>query len=196
MLSATVVLAACGGGGSNGSASVSTVAIASTTPANGVDPNAPEVVEPGDIPDDQVFVTFPSADGTYSVDVPEGWARTEDGGVITFTDNYNSVTIETVPADTAPTVDSVTQTGLARRVGGPVVPAPRCPPVTSKAGEGILATYEIGSAPNAVTGRKALLAAERYEFFHAGRRRAHVVGRQGCRQRRPVAIVSDSLVWT
>ena len=32
----------------------------------------------GDIPDNQVFVTFTSPTGGYQLQVPEGWARTDD----------------------------------------------------------------------------------------------------------------------
>ena len=87
----------------------------STTPAGAVDPNAPEVVEPGDIPDNQVFIPFAHADGIYTVKVPEGWARTEAGGVVTFTDNYNSIALQSSAAATAPTVDTVSASGLVRR---------------------------------------------------------------------------------
>ena len=39
---------------------------------------APEVSPAGDIPDTQAFVKYRSAAGGYELDVPEGWARTED----------------------------------------------------------------------------------------------------------------------
>src|SRR5690349_21761372 len=85
-----------------------------TSPSSGaVDPNAPEVVEPGDIPDNQVFVTYTAPDRTFAVDIPEGWARSGSGKKVTFTDKYNSITITNGPATTAPTRASVTERGLA-----------------------------------------------------------------------------------
>jgi hypothetical protein len=154
------------------------------------------VVEPGDIPDNQVFVSFPSADGTFSVDVPEGWARTEQNGVVTFTDKYNSVTIQSEAAASAPTIDSVTTGGLADVSADPTFVLTDVTTVTRKAGDGVLARFEIGSAPNAVTGKQALLAVERYVFFHNGTQVTLTLsGAKGADNVDPWKIVSDSLTW-
>ena len=161
-----------------------------------MNPNAPEVVEPGDIPDNQVFVTYPAANGKYSVDVPEGWARTEQGGVVTFTDNYNSITIQSARASTSPTVESVRSTALADVSSDPTFVLGEVAPVTRRAGDGIRATYEIGSAPNPVTGKVALLAVERYEFFHDGTTVVLTLsGAKGADNVDPWRIVTDSLTW-
>ncbi|MDQ1709604.1 MAG: hypothetical protein QOG49_989, partial [Frankiaceae bacterium] len=117
---------------------------AAPTPAKSkpaVDPNAPEVVEPGDIPDNQVFIPFTSADGRYVVRVPEGWARTENSGAVTFTDKYNSITIQASPAATAPSVESVKSAGLADVSADPTFALQAVGPVHRKAGDGILATF-------------------------------------------------------
>ena len=168
-----------------------------TTPAGAVDPNAPEVVEPGDIPDNQVFIPFASADGIYTVKVPEGWARTETGGVVTFTDNYNSIALHSSTAATAPTVDTVSATGLSDVSSDPTFTLIDVTAVTRTAGTGVLATYEIGSAPNPVTGKKALLAVERYVFFHNGTVvTMNLSGAKGADNVDPWRIVSDSLTWT
>lgn len=168
----------------------------STTLPGGVDPNAPEVVEPGDIPDDQVFILFTPADGVYSVKVPEGWARTEADGVVTFTDNYNSIALQSTVAAEAPTVASVTANGLADVASDPTFTLTDVKPVTRKSGTGVLATYEIGSPPNPVTGKKALLAVERYVFFHNGTVVTMTLsGAKGADNVDPWRIVSDSLTW-
>ena len=167
-----------------------------TTVAGAVDPNAPEVVDPGDIPDNQVFVAFASADGIYSVKVPEGWARTETNGVVTFTDKYNSITVQSTTATAAPTVSSVTSTGLTDVAPDPTFALTDLTPVTRKAGDGVLATFEIGSSPNPVTGKKALLAVERYVFFHNGTEVTLTLsGAKGADNVDPWKIVSDSLTW-
>lgn len=167
-----------------------------TTVVGAVDPNAPEVVEPGDIPDNQVFVAFASAEGSYSVKVPEGWARTESNGVVTFTDKYNSIALQSTTATAAPTVSSVTSSGLADVASDPTFALTDVAPVTRKAGEGVLATFEIGSAPNPVTGKKALLAVERYVFFHNGTEVTLTLsGAKGADNVDPWKIVSDSLTW-
>jgi hypothetical protein len=169
---------------------------ASTSLPGAVDPNAPEIVEPGDIPDNQVFIVFASADGRYSVKVPEGWARTEAGSAVTFTDKYNSITLQSAAATVAPTVESVQALGLVDVSGAPTFALTDVKPVTRKAGTGVLASYEIGSAPNPVTGKKALLAVERYVFFHNGTVVTITLsGAKGADNVDPWKIVSDSLAW-
>ena len=183
-------------GSSSSQTTVATTAAATTTVPGAVDPNAPEVVEPGDIPDNQVFIEFPSADGTYSVKVPEGWARTEAGGIVTFTDKYNSIAVRSSAAAAEPTVDTVKASGLADVSSDPTFTLVDVQPVARKAGTGVLATYEIGSAPNPVTGKKALLAVERYVFFHNGIVVTMTLsGAKGADNVDPWRIVSDSLAW-
>ena len=175
---------------------VTTLLIPSTTLPGAVDPNAPEIVEPGDIPDNQVFIAFAAADGVYTVKVPEGWARTEAGDVVTFTDNYNSIALQSSPSASAPTVESVSSNGLADVASDPTFNLIDVKPVTRKGGIGVLATYEIGSAPNPVTGKKALLAVERYVFFHTGTVVTMTLsGAKGADNVDPWRIVSDSLTW-
>src|SRR6476469_2544862 len=113
------VLAACSSGG--------TAAPAGTTAAIGT-PQAPmssaaagmsgtagagtatapatETNPAGDIPDTQAFVDYTPTQGGYTVQVPEGWARTDTGTAGTgtlFSDKYNSIQIDTAAAPTAPT---------------------------------------------------------------------------------------------
>ena len=189
----SVALALMAVGCSNSGSSSST--LTSTVPG-AVDPNAPEVVEPGDIPDNQVFIPFQSANGPYSVKVPEGWARTEAAGIVTFTDKYNSIELQSSTSAAAPTVDSVKSTGLADVSSDPTFALSDVQPVTRKSGTGVLATYEIGSPPNPVTGKKALLAVERYVFFHNGIVVTITLsGAKGADNVDPWRIVSDSLTW-
>lgn len=168
----------------------------STTPTTTPTAPAPEVVEPGDIPDNQVFVAFQSADGAYSITVPEGWARTETGGVVVFTDKYNSVTISSTASTTVAAVVDVKNSGLADVSSDPTFRLVDVQSITRKAGEGVLATYEIGSAANPVTGKKALLAVERYVFNHHGTTVTLTLsGAKGADNVDPWKVVSDSLTW-
>jgi hypothetical protein len=190
-------ITAAGASGSNAASAAGTSATApATTPAGGVDPNAPEVVEPGDIPDNQVFIAFVSSDGSYSIKVPEGWARTERNAAVSFTDKYNTVTVQSLTATAAPTVESVTASSLADVAADPTFTLIDVKPVARKAGRCVLARYEIASAANDVTGKKALLAVERYVFFRNG---IEVVltlsGAKGADNVDPWRIVSDSLTW-
>jgi hypothetical protein len=153
-------------------------------------------VEPGDIPDNQVFVAFQSADGAYSVTVPEGWARTETGAGVVFTDKYNSVTISSMASTSVAAVDDVKRNGLTDVSSDPTFHLVDVQPITRKAGEGVRATYEIGSAPNSVTGKKALLAVERYVFNHHGTTVVLTLsGAKGADNVDPWKVVSDSLTW-
>src|SRR5260370_41037854 len=75
-------------------------------------PLTPEKNPPGDIPDDQVFIEYRSPLG-FSIKVPEGWARREATGGVTFNDKYNTVEV-TVEARVEPvTVNSVKNEQLA-----------------------------------------------------------------------------------
>src|SRR3954454_14396357 len=86
IVSAAAVLAVAGCGSSSSSSS-SPQATKTATPA-------PKEVSPaGDIPDNQVFVTYQAAGAPFSVKVPEGWSQTEHGGVVTFTDKLNSIAL-------------------------------------------------------------------------------------------------------
>ena len=89
---------------SSGGGSADPVAADRSAPPGALDPNAPEIVEPGDIPDDQAFVTYTWPDGTFSVDVPEGWTRDEAAEIVTFTDKYNTIAISSLAVPTATSV--------------------------------------------------------------------------------------------
>jgi hypothetical protein len=50
---------------------------------------AAEKNPPGDIPDDQVFVSYTSSASGFSLKVPEGWARSERGSDVQFIDKFD-----------------------------------------------------------------------------------------------------------
>ena len=131
---------------------------------------APEVNPPGDIPDNQAFVTYTSLTGGYTVTMPEGWARQEAGANVTFVDKLHQFSVEVGCADAAPTVDSAKAqdaAGLAART-----PAFELVEVTSvdiPAGSAVLIRYRMNSAPDEVTGKQIRLDVDRYEFFKDGR---------------------------
>jgi hypothetical protein len=140
--------------------------VAPTAAASSGTPQGPETNPSGDIPDNQAFVPFTAADGTYSVTVPEGWSRAVNGSATVFTDKFNSVRIETKDKPSAPTVADAQATEL------PVIAqqAPGFKPgkVSSdnrKAGPVVLLTYQAGSPVDAVTGKSVPQQVERYEFW-------------------------------
>lgn len=199
---AVVSLAACSSTGSPvgaGQQVTSTQAAVSAAPApssGAVDPNAPEVVAPGDIPDNQAFVPYTAPDGTFVVKVPEGWSQSTTGSTVIFTDKYNAIAITEASTSTPPSVASVKQQGLVDVSSDPTFVLRDVTTVTRKGGDGVLATYEIASAPNDVTGKRAVLDVERYVFAHAGHEVTLTLsGAKGSDNVDPWRTVTDSLTW-
>lgn len=202
---ATLLLAVLAASCSNGTNSTSpgpaategsgSGATAASNPAPEVDPNAPEDSPPGDIPDDQVFVPFTDPGGTFSLKVPEGWSRTEDGGVVTFTDNLNSIRIETAAAATAPTAASaIAQDVPAVKAGAVGYEAGRVTTVDRTSGKVVRITYRDDSPPDPVTKRSIRRDVERYEFWRKGTEVVlTLAGPKGADNVDPWRIVTDSL---
>jgi hypothetical protein len=155
-----------------------------------VDPNATEVSPAGDIPDNQAYVAYRPPGGGYSVKVPEGWARTAQGGAVAFTDKLNRIRMESSARDTALTV------AAARKTSGGL-PAAKVSAVRRKAGPAILTTFLRKAQPDAVTGKAGTDAVERYAFFHNGREVILTLsGPKGADNVDPWRIVTDSLRFT
>jgi hypothetical protein len=192
-----LIAGACGGGSKSSGAKATRPT--EQNPSNGgVDPNAPEVNPPGDIPDDQVFVAYTPPAAGFSVKVPEGWARSEPGGgVVVFTDNLNSIRMETVAAASAPTVASAEQSEVpAITAAVKNIASTRATAVTRKAGRAVLITYRADSSPDAVTGKVRRLDVERYEFWRNGTQVILTLsGPQGADNVDPWRIVTDSFGW-
>lgn len=197
------LLAACGGGSGSSGAKAASGGGAAQSPAStkgakgAVDPNAPEINAAGDIPDNQVFVAYTPPSGGFTVKVPEGWARSEVGGAVTFTDKLNSVRMEMVDAATAPTVASVTQTDLpAVQAASKNFEPGKVKTVTRPAGTAVLATYRADAAPDPVTGKVVHDDVERYVFWRAGKSVVLTLsGPQGADNVDPWKIVTDSFGW-
>jgi hypothetical protein len=161
-------------------------------------PNAAEKSPPGDIPDNQAFVRFAMPGGGFSVEVPEGWARTGGGARVTFAANLNSVTIERGTANGVPNSGSVKRSdipALARRTPGFKLQS--VAPVRRAGGTAIRIRYLQKSKPNAVTGKAVTDAVERYVYTHGGRRAIlTLAGSKGADNVDPWRTISDSLRWT
>jgi hypothetical protein len=207
------VLAGCGGSSSGSPAakgsdsSPSTAGSTSTPPGGGTpstsppsssapSPAATEVNPPGDIPDNQAFVKYRPAGATFTVKVPEGWARSSSGGAVTFTDKLNSITVESTAA-AKPTVASVKQNELPKveQLGGNYRPR-TVTVVQRKAGPAVLATYLQDSKPDPVTDKVVRDAVERYSFWNNGTEAVLTLsGPKGADNVDPWRIVSDSVTW-
>ncbi|MEU9154136.1 hypothetical protein AB0D59_27135 [Streptomyces sp. NPDC048417] len=192
------VTAGCSGSGSH--AGSGSPASGSTTVSGQNKPAPTESNPPGDIPDNQVYVSYRPTGGSFTgftLKVPEGWARTGQGGTTAFTDKLNTVKIAAVSASGAPTVGSVTNTVVPQlRTQVPKFAAPKVSEVTRHAGRVVLLTYQGDSAKDPVTGKVVRDAFERYAFYRAG----HEVdltlsGPVKADNVDPWRTVSDSFTW-
>lgn len=206
VLGAVAVLSGCGGpaspaGATSGAvpAPPATSSVAAPAPgaSNAPDPNAPEVVAAGDIPDNQVFVAFTAAGGLFTVSVPQGWAQSSDGAATVFTDKFNSVRIETMSRPVAPDVGSVRAQEVPRLQGSmPGFVLRDVQSVQRSAGSAVLLTYEAPSAPNPVTGKSVTEAVERYTFWRGGQEAVLTLsGAKGADNVDPWRKITDSLRW-
>ena len=169
---------------------------ASSGSSQSVTPGGAEVNPAGDIPDNQVFVAYTDPSGAFTVKVPEGWASSEAGGAVTYTDKLNSIRIESSSTPAAPTVASVTAELPTIASSRPGYVAGDVTEVTRSAGPGVLATYEGDAAADPVTGKVVHDAFERYEFWHAGELVVLTLsGPVGADNVDPWKIVTDSLTW-
>jgi len=122
----------------------------------------------GDIPDNQVFLTFHDRAAGYSISYPEGWAQTGSGSDVSFRDKNNIVHIAIGPGS-QPTA-ATASAGLAReRARTPSLRAGKPQSMVLKAGKAIKVTYTTESTPNPVTGKRVKLTVDRYELAHGGK---------------------------
>ena len=208
---AIVALTAVGcssGGGSAGStpASVPTTQASSpssapaTTAKPSTSPPSPIATEsnpPGDIPDNQAFVSFSPPAGGFTVKVPEGWARSTTGAATSFSDKLNRIQVQattTATPLTAQTIDSQLVPKLRQQV--PRFAMGKVSEVTRAAGRAILVTYQGDSSQDPVTGKVIRDAFELYLFHQGGRELALTLsGPTNADNVDPWKIVSDSVRW-
>ncbi|WP_426502888.1 hypothetical protein ACPPVO_35325 [Dactylosporangium sp. McL0621] len=159
--------------------------------------SAPDAGGAGDIPDNQAFVEYRPAGNQYALKVPEGWARAESGGTVTFTDKLNTITVALGTAATAPDVPAgqAELTTLAGKTGG--FTAGTASVVQRPAGPVLLVTYRADAPPDPVTGKVVNDDVERYEYWHApsGLLTVTLAGPHGADNVDPWRTVTDSVRW-
>lgn len=129
----------------------------------------PEKNPPGDIPDSQIFVKFQSPLG-FSVQIPEGWSRTERKSDVVFADKFNRIDVGVDSAATSPTVASVTSQQAKELVKmGRAVKIKSIKNVVLAAGPAVLIDFESNSEPNQVTNKQLRLESDRYLLFKNGK---------------------------
>lgn len=151
-------------------ASSFTFAQTSTPPlAKPQQPVAAEKNPAGDIPDNQAFVEFKSPLG-FSVKVPEGWARREIPGGVSFSDKYNHVQVLVSSKVSAPTLTSLKANEVAALVKSPnAIRVTGIKQIGLPAGSAFVVSYGENSDLNAVTNKAVRLDNQRYYFWNAGK---------------------------
>ena len=157
---------------------------------------APERNPPGDIPDNQVFVSYSSPAG-FSLKVPEGWSRSTTDGGARFFDKYDVIEATVGQADVAPTAASARAKEVpALEASGHAVKVTSVKDVRLAAGPAVNISYLANSEPNAVTNKRIRLEHERFIFFNGGKTvtldLAAPAGADNVDQWR---LISDSLHW-
>lgn len=156
----------------------------------------PEVNPAGDIPDNQVFVPWSPADGSFHLSVPEGWARSDNPDTTLFTDKLNSIGISVTAAPTAPTAQSELQAVDALNAGASGFATGDATTVDRKAGSAVLVTYNADGLADAVTGKRRNNDIERYTFWKDGTAvTLTLAGPHGADNVDPWRIVTDAFGW-
>jgi len=122
----------------------------------------------GDIPDNQVFLTFRNQAAGYSILYPEGWARKGGGSRTTFQDKNNVIRI-VVRRGHRPTVASTRADVEKLKASTPSLTVGSAQTVTLQGQQVVKVSYSSESAPNPVTGRRVKLVIDRYVYFKGGR---------------------------
>ena len=178
-------LAACGSSSRN-----------TPTTTKAVNPNAKEKSPPGDIPDTQVYVPFTLPGQGITVKVPEGWSRITSGKALVFTDNLNSVRIQTQPAAKPLSVSAVKKNQLHELRMTKGFKAGSVSTLARAGGTAIRIRYLAIAPPNAVTGKSVTDAVERYLYVHNGKELILTLsGPQGADNVDPWKLISNSVRW-
>jgi hypothetical protein len=133
---------------------------------------APEVSPPGDIPDNQAFITFKSPAG-FSIKVPEGWARTDQPNETIYADKYNHIALVVGTAATPIDLALAKSTlGPDLEKNGRAVKITKMSEVKLKAGMTVKIAFDSNSEPNAVTNKQVR---EENEAFYFSKGDKHVI---------------------
>jgi hypothetical protein len=182
MLLAVLFTGACAGGGTT-----SSTAGASATDSHPI----------GDIPDNQVYVPYQPADASFTVQVPEGWARTDLADGVSFTDKLNTVAVRELAGRPQPTQNTVLGGEMADIASaGRAVTLGPVDTVSLPAGQAVHGRFAQDSAPDPVTGRVVRDDAELYVYWRNGTEVLLTVsGPHGADNVDPWKKISTSFSW-
>jgi hypothetical protein len=149
------VIAACGP-----SASTASSPAASATDSGGVAPAG------GDIPDNQVYLTYTGA--AFTIKYPEGWVQATASDGVTFKDKDNLIAVKISQA-AAPTIAGVRAD--VRAIPGASITTD-AHAIALPGGAAVLATYQIDGPADPVTGKRPRLTVDHYELGGSAGRKA------------------------
>ena len=185
LLSVAAFAAGCGGGSTD---TASQTATQTTTPqpppaatgASGKATAGPGSQSPGaltgeaqqaaagDIPDNQLFLTFTDPAAGYSLKYPEGWAQRGTGARVTFQDKNNLVRI-TVSKGAGVSAGAAAAEMARLRSQTPSLRFEAPTELTVSGKPVVKVVYSTQSAPNPVTGKRVTLVVGRYYVPGAGK---------------------------
>jgi hypothetical protein len=173
ILTLVLALGGCGGNSRNetGSAPAPQTEAQSKSAAASPEAETPSEAESaatGDIPDNQVFLTFNNRSAGYSIRYPEGWARRGSAGDVTFQEKGNVIHIVVVKGG-GPTPSSAVAELERVRQSDPTVKVGRPERLTIAGAPVIKVTYTRLSTPDPVTGKRLPLTIDRYIYTHGGK---------------------------
>lgn len=132
-------------------------------------PLTPETNPVGDIPDTQAFVNYVASPGNYSLDVPEGWARTINTSDVRFVNKFDGVSVSITEAASPPTAESVKQNEVTSLTSsGHAFQVGQITEMDLPGGHAVKITATVNSDPDPVTGKQVRLEEDIYIFFRSG----------------------------
>jgi hypothetical protein len=201
-LAATLAVTGCTGSSKAPPVSASAgptdqTATAGSPPVAGQAPVPAESNPPGDIPDNQAFVTFKPTGGAVALKIPEGWARADNPSGVTFTDHLNTIGVTWQTATTPPSTARATAQDVPElqrtQLAFTLV---RVTDVKLPGGSAVRIESQENSQANAVTGKQYRLDVLRYGFFHNGQQAVLLLSSPvGADNVDPWKIVSESFRW-
>lgn len=156
LLVAAIWTAGCGSGAGTPS-SASSVSSADATSA-----------ATGDIPDNQVFLTYASTRPGYVLRYPEGWTQQGAGARVRFLDKDNTISLRvtTGPAPSSAVVDAALVRLRASEPTLRLTAAARA--LALPHGRAVQVSYSVTGAADPVSGKRPLLHVDRYVYAHDG----------------------------
>jgi hypothetical protein len=172
------LLAACG-------QSAAQAPAASASDSGGVAPAG------GDIPDNQVYLTYTGSG--FTIKYPEGWVQAARPDGVTFQDKDNLITVTIAQAPT-PSTSSV-RSNIQAIKGASITTDAHA--ISLPSGAAIAATYQVDGPADPVTGKRPRLSVDRYELAGSANRKAVIElgNRLGADNVDAYRLIAESFRW-